>query len=269
MNQPALTIPLQQTKMSDEEYHAMNAVSRSMLKILNDGSPAHLREYLDNPPPPTAAMEFGTAAHLALLQPELYGSRVVVVGGARTPKAKQENPDKTLILQKEASYVLGIRDSVLSSKLEFVDGEVVNARDIITPEHVETTLVWEDPVTKLRCKARPDIIFGDFIIDFKTCSSMKDFARYAVDSGYHMQAAFYIQGLSLTRGSLSTDFFFLVAEKEPPYAVKLFKCSKEFIAKGSEDIRKNLNVLAECMKTNEWPSYPTKAEELNLPWWCR
>lgn len=267
--QTAINIPIKSVKMPDHEYHAIDAVSRSMLKVLNDGTPAHLREYLDNPPPPTAAMEFGTAAHLALLQPELYASQVVVVGASRTAKIKEENPGKTLILQKEQPDIFKIRDAVLSAKLEFGDGVTVLAKDIITPEHVENTLVWDDPVTKLRCKARPDITYGDAIIDFKTCSSMKDFARYAIDSGYHMQAAFYISGLSLTCGNLSTDFYFLVAEKEAPYAVKLFKASKEFIAKGSDDIRKNLNILAECRSKNEWPSYPTKAEELSLPWWCK
>lgn len=264
----AIQFPLRTVKMPDRHYHSIDAISRSVLKILHDGSPAHVREYLKNPPAPTPSMEFGTAAHVALLEPDLFSSKVLAVG-SRTAKVKEENPHKTLILQKEVSEVYGIRDAVLASRLEFRPGELISAKDVITPEHVENTLVWQDPVTQLTCKARPDIIFGDAIIDFKTCSSMADFARDAIRHGYHMQAAFYIQGLSLTCGNLSTDFYFLVAEKDAPYGVKLFKCSKEFIAKGSEDIRKNLNLLAECMKKDEWPSYPPKAEALELPWWCK
>lgn len=66
-------------ELSAAEYHAnTEAIGHSSLvKILT--TPAHYKEYRDNPPEPKAAMEFGTAFHSLLLEPESFVNEYAVI----------------------------------------------------------------------------------------------------------------------------------------------------------------------------------------------
>lgn len=58
-------------ELSNSEYHGGNLVTKSKLDKL-DRSPAHLKEYLDNPQDETKALRIGKALHCAVLEPELF-----------------------------------------------------------------------------------------------------------------------------------------------------------------------------------------------------
>src|SRR5882724_5723668 len=59
-----------------ERYFAAAGVSKSMLDILADKTPAHLKAYLEGErEKETAAMQFGTVLHRALLEPDTYTNR--------------------------------------------------------------------------------------------------------------------------------------------------------------------------------------------------
>src|SRR5712675_1436141 len=56
-----------------ERYFAAAGVSKSMLDILADKTPAHLKAYIEGErDKETAAMQFGTVLHRALLEPDNF-----------------------------------------------------------------------------------------------------------------------------------------------------------------------------------------------------
>jgi len=60
-----------------KQYHADQSIGHSgILKMLK--SPAHLRETLDHPPPPTPAMALGSAVHTYVLEPDRFSEEFVV-----------------------------------------------------------------------------------------------------------------------------------------------------------------------------------------------
>lgn len=56
--------------LSHEQYLRANGVSASMLKIIRESSPLHLRWQMSNPKEPTESQKFGTLTHKAILEPD-------------------------------------------------------------------------------------------------------------------------------------------------------------------------------------------------------
>lgn len=254
-------------QMNFEAYQSIQAINRSTLEVLHNGSPAHALEYMTNRPSVTPALEVGSAIHFACLEPDEFKKQVVVVK-SRSAGAKEANKGKTLILEGDLETIEGIKASLHKNKVIF-EGEEMTAAQLIATSQIERSLVWRDGPSGALCKARPDLIKGDAIIDFKTCSDIPDFSRSAFNFGYHRQASYYLMGYSNACQKMAMDFYFLCAEKTAPYGVRMFQASTDFLKRGDEDIRKALTTFTECQKTNSWPGYPLSTEILDLPGWVR
>jgi hypothetical protein len=90
--------------MSAEQYHGnKEAVGHSgLVKLMR--SPAHYQEYVANPPEPTPAMAFGTALHMAVLEPAEFSSVYSVFDESRLEGTLQSLDD-----YKSAAEALGIK----------------------------------------------------------------------------------------------------------------------------------------------------------------
>lgn len=68
--------------ISNADYHGGEGVSNSMLSVLREKSPLHLKAQRDaandNRPEPTAAQRIGTAFHMLVLEPELFDESYVL-----------------------------------------------------------------------------------------------------------------------------------------------------------------------------------------------
>lgn len=69
--------------ISNADYHGGVGASNSMLKLLNEKSPLHLKASRDaandnTPAQPTAAMRIGTAFHMLVLEPHLFDEQYVL-----------------------------------------------------------------------------------------------------------------------------------------------------------------------------------------------
>jgi hypothetical protein len=89
------------TDMPAREYHALNRISQSAIKRLLR-SPAHYRAWLDAPPSPSAAMQFGTAVHSILFDPPEVRPSVLAVVPADAP-TRRSNEGKRWWAEFEAT----------------------------------------------------------------------------------------------------------------------------------------------------------------------
>src|SRR6266436_6855013 len=95
-----------------ERYFASAGVSKSMLDILADKTPAHLKAYLEGErEKETAAMQFGTVLHRALLEPDTFndGFHIRPAGMKFTTKEgiawQIEHDDKPILSLPESIQV--------------------------------------------------------------------------------------------------------------------------------------------------------------------
>jgi hypothetical protein len=123
----------------------------------------------------------------------------------------------------------------------------------------------------LRC--RPDFLPDDlrFIPDYKSTASAapKDFERSVFNYGYALQAALYLEGIAAVFGEDDRQFFFISQEKDPPYIVQPYCLSQSAYEYGRREMRKAINIFANCLNANKWPSYSEDFVTIDLPLWIK
>jgi len=263
--------------LSNEEYHAHSATSKSSLDLISRSPLHYWSRYLDPKriaSEPTAAMLLGTAVHTHVLELDAWDSRYVAAPAAvdRRTKAGKEQWET---FRKEA----GGRDIISRD-----DHELVHAMGLAVSKHraaawllhglpgkPETTHMWFDKETGIQCKCRPDWLSDDgkTIVDLKTTedASPKEFQRSIAKWGYHRQASWYLDGVEQSTGTRPEQFIFVCVEKKAPYAVAVYVADPLMIEAGAKETGAALRKLAECKASDKWPSYSDEVELISLPPW--
>jgi hypothetical protein len=260
--------------MPAAHYHRIDAASASRLKKLKR-SAAHMRASILYPPEPTPAMRLGSLIHSRVLEPNLYRANYAVMpkvdGRTKAGKAAKEefeieNLGKSIVTEEEDSIAQAIHDSLRSC--EFA------ARLLDAEGTVETSLFWQHADTGLMCKNRLDkhMLFDArmTIMDLKTTidASPKGFEREIFNYGYHIQAAFYLDGMSQLMEESHTDFYFLAVEKVNPYAFGIYRLSDEAVEQGRKEYKQLLVTYKECEEQQRWPGYGEALQSISLPNWA-
>ena len=259
--------------VTDREYHSLIAASNSNLGTMNR-SAAHLKWSFDNPrTTTTAAFTLGSAAHSAILEPEIFVEEYVMgpEGDKRKKIVKEEWVELEekygmgfVLKQSEFLACEGMRDAVMNhqaaSDLLYASGDS------------EVTLIWDDPATGVRCKARIDRLPHDGALgvgDLKTTkdASKRAFAKSLWAYGYHRQAAHYLNGLEVL-GYKRHGFTFVAVEKEPPYGVAVYAIDSGSIDAGDHQLKRLLQEYKQCNESGVWPAYPTTTQDIAIPPWA-
>jgi len=255
--------------MSNEEYQKETAVSKSDLTLFAR-SPAHYK--CKEKRKETPALIFGDAVHTAILQPDIYikryafqpeGMKLSTTAGIAF---KEEAAEKgQIILSWDISGRIGemrkaIRQHPTASKLIYGEGPA------------EISGFWVDERTGLECRLRADKIRSDLgiVIDLKTCEDARfeAFQRSIATYRYHWQGAHYLDGVSEITGIPHTNFVLLAIEKEPPFAISIYRIDDAAVYAGREEIKILMNEFRECKDRDVWPAYlPEEVQNISLPGW--
>lgn len=245
--------------MTNKEYGEREGIRRSELAILLNHTPMHLRYALDHPQGDTPAYAFGRAAHKYILEEDDFFNEFAIAPDVdrRTNAGKEEyaafiekNADKEIITEQELEILQDMADAIDAYPL---------ARQLLTGE-VEQSYWWTDSETGEALKCRPDCLTEyegkKYIVDYKTTDSCQDghFERSVRKFGYKFQAGFYREGMFNTTFD-EYGFAFVAQEKKPPYAVRVYFCTDEFINEGYEQFRKALATYHYCNETDNWFGY--------------
>jgi hypothetical protein len=133
----------------------------------------------------------------------------------------------------------------------------------------EQSLFWQDEVTGVWLRARPDWTTDLAVLDVKTTKdgSRRGFRKAVAEYGYHQQQPWYVGGLvALDLGA--RPFMFAVVEKTPPYLANVHVLDDEAIAVGHDRNRRAIDLYAACLESGEWPGYDVDLDPLNLPAWA-
>lgn len=262
------------------EYHAdRTAVSSTWLKTINK-SPFHLRAYLDSPPAePTPALVMGSAVDCLTFEPELFEGQFIVAPKTlnRRTKAGQEEWAK-LVADKRTLMTFEQYQEALATTVAITTNPVM--KDIMKSGESQLTFVWRDPVTGLLCKCRPDWYDekSGTVVDLKTAqdASPEGFSKAIANFGYHIQQAFYSDGIRIC-GKPVKRFIFGVMEKPDgkviqkadPRLMAFYELDAEDVEAGQDSYTSGLSAINFCMINDEWEGYTNRVVPISRPGWAR
>ena len=138
----------------------------------------------------------------------------------------------------------------------------------------EVSGFWKDPETGVWCRMRADyLIIRDgrrpVIVDYKSCTSADPelLAKDAAKFGYHVQAAWYRDGVQHLTGA-DPVFVFVAQEKTAPYLVTTFYLDQESLREGHQRAAAARRKYAECTATGVWPGHVEDLTVISLPHWA-
>lgn len=265
------------------DYAQVDAVNQSSLKEMLR-SPRHYLHRLQYPKPRTEAMQRGTAAHTAVLEPVRLTSEYAVWEDTQTDpetgetkkrvrrgKAwdafKAEHATKEIVTQTVLDAAMAMRDAVAAEPMAryyLRTGKGAN----------EAALVWVEPTTGLVCKSRLDrfTVIGSehYVIDVKGCSDVSATAlqRQIANLRYHFQAAFYVDAYKAVFG-VEPNFLIAAIEMDAPHDCVMYQLDDQALEQGRAQYREALALLAECTRAKSWPGVGNgEVHPLGLPAWA-
>lgn len=245
--------------MSQVEYRKAEGISRSELfKIAR--SPLHFKYAMEHPED-SPSLAFGRALHKYVLEKEDFNNDFIILPeiNRRTKDGKEEyeryqikafNSGKELVSSDDMTVIIEMYEAVMGNAL---------AKSLLTGEH-EKDFFWTDAATGEKCKCRPDCLTtynGEkYIVDYKSTDSCEDgqFERSCRKYGYKFQAGMYTEGLFQNTFE-QYGFVFVAQEKKPPYAVRVYFCTPEFVAQGYDKFRELIGIYHSCKETGNWYGY--------------
>ena len=256
----------------EAEYRADPGVNVSFLKVGVEGSLADMRAYRDHPDPPTDAMEFGTAVHAYLLQPDLFAKTYIVApkfSGKGSVAARDEwmeaHKHLNVLTETEHANLLGAASAIAEHK----DA----AKIIRAAGDREVVAIWEHERTGARCKGRIDYanLGVGLLVDIKTSRNArpKPWKRQAADLLYHMQVAHYTRGFE-AHGIADPSFVFIAVDQKPTngrHFVGVYAMDPEWIEAGRRLCDDVLAGWLEAQERGEYPDECTGLMELEGPTW--
>ena len=248
--------------LSNHDYHRSSGVGSTGLKRILV-SPAHFR--YPNPFNATRAKEIGSAIHCRILESDRWETDYKVVEcDARTSAlykaACKDFPKERVLTSVEYENVLGMQKGVLRNR---------HCRELIeAPGRYELSLFTTDPITGVAVKVRYDKLTDSGMpCDLKKCqkAGRDDFSRTINNYGYHVSAALYMDAWEWQFGEKLDVMRWIAVEEQSPHAALRYKPDADALMIGRALYREALELYANCLDSDEWPSYEDDEEDIGLP----
>jgi exodeoxyribonuclease VIII len=269
--------------MDNEEYHAIDRVQTSSLKMLMRNPREYQACYVTGERAKPDLSEkrqvmIGDCVHQALLEKRDITELIVpypvdCLGAGERLKPKQskefresmKREGKIAVKDDEFKRIFSICNAVLRHEL----GLLIGRDDIV----FETPVFWTDSLTGLDCKAKPDFMYEDdssvTCYDLKVSESISPdgWGRIAKRLGYWLQDAHYSSGLAHTTGK-PVRFVFWVVESVWPFRVARYEWDQISRERASEAYFRLLEELKRRTEKDDWKEdWESSSNMLTLdPW---
>lgn len=274
--------------LSEEKYRKDSALNYSGMKQLLEG-PEFFWEHSSmnpnwKPSKRTEQMKVGTILHTLLLEPKEFSNRCFVYPG------EPYCTDRMMVRRD---------DYINMQHMVKVVSELPDLENLITHGAAETVIIWEDPRTGIRMKAKHDYWKPYCSVDYKTAYGINEsaiksaFYRYA----YHIQAYHYkesrlqirrmlledaadvygkidmrlidrfLAGEGPNGGRYMDNFVFIFQMKDPPFSARVFEPSEYTFMLGLQDAQRCASAYAANLKeygTNRWMGNYGDIEEFDM-----
>lgn len=222
-----------------------------MLNHLSNKSPEYFRFIMDNPQRATAAMKFGSALHMNVLQPEEFNNTYAV--SPKFDKRTKQGKADFIEFQKKhfTKIILSEQDFELIEQMTIKLMRDSMVKQLLSGGEKEKIITWNNQYYNVNCKGMLDCYRSDnnMIIDLKTTqdSSYYSFAGSLKKFKYHKQAAFYMDAVK------ANEFIIIAIEKTPPFGINIIQLGEDLIEEGREMYNKELEIYKYCTDNDYWP----------------
>jgi PDDEXK-like domain of unknown function (DUF3799) len=269
--------------MPAADYHAIAKLSAGYCIRSEQECPAQAwYESALNPERPEEKSEehlsIGTAAHLAVLEPDKLSERIVLLpySNYRTRDAQTRRDDalvagKTPLLLEQFELVTRLAKAIEYSIVR----DWFHSTLGIGKSEVVAQWEWDVAGTGVLCKARADRLYigpdGQIVlIDLKTAESASDYAFQQAmwRDGHHIRAAWYKDGFAAADplNYRPLTYKFVVISKQPPHLISVKEVDEPSEEWGRRQYRRALREFAEGAKIgNVFREYGEGTRVLGLP----
>ena len=250
-------------------YRSCPRLSQSELKLISDKSPAHMMYQKAHPRSASEEMKLGTAAHMAILEPdrfaETYEEEKLV--NKRTKKGREELIEAQKAAFKERKIILP------GDRLEQARAIAREIRAHPVASHMLRGGVAER-ASFARVHGVDAKILSDYylpnaheLIDLKTtkCASLNDFQRDIREYRYHWQAAWYSDVIEKLTGKMPT-FKIIAIESAPPYCTAIYEIDFDLMSIARREIMEALAKL-QTARESGWYGYPLQVQRVSARHW--
>lgn len=258
------SMPLGIYEQTNDDYHASEGISKTGLWEIWTKTPAH---YQYGERKPENHFSFGSAAHAAVLEPEIF-ERGFLRGpedrrGKKWDEAQLIAAEQRMeaLTAKDYDAALRIRDNAHANEL---------VRTVLAGAMIEKSGFAKDKRgIYRRCKLDAYNPGMAMAVDLKTAAnaSPPKFSKSVFDYGYHVQEAMYSQTWEEAGGGSVEAFLFIVFEKTHPYMVVPYELERGAYQEGFATYQLALDKYAACEKSGVWPGYPSDVTQIDIPGW--
>lgn len=201
--------------------------------------------------------DIGAAAHLILLEPELFASLTVPINAndwksdwAQRARMTAREENKIPLLLRDWRTIKEMSAALMSNeRIAQAFSEAVSERSIFA----------KDPGTGIWRRCRPDKMarHGGWLLDYKAMESSnpREFPKQAWSYKWHRRAAWYLDTARLGANIDPQEYYFVVQSKKKPYLATIQMLDFVDIDKGRRDCEKATDIFADCLAKDEWPGY--------------
>lgn len=249
-------------QISNEDYHASSALSRSALMSFKRSPFHYFNEYLvaDRPAKEvTAAMILGELVHTLVLEPAEAQWRYAIKPefDRRTKQGKYDYERWIL-----GSGLKKVVNADLYKTAEEMAKQIIKQDlgiNLIQYSKIENSIFFRHKITGIQCKVRPDIWNQTIVTDLKTTAdaSYNAFQSSAFKYGYFLQAAMIHQGLESLKIFME-KFVIIAVEKTYPYAVGFFVLDQDAIDYGIQQFNELMHHYQICARRDSFSGYGLK-----------
>lgn len=264
--------------LSNKEYHDdKDFISRSSLMDYTQSPYNYWSKHL-NPDRPnqeknTPAINLGKAFHTLVLEPHLFDECFAVMPprvllkdvGRETYEAFKRKSEEIIVSNK---VILSDDDFLLLSNMRLRFETNTQAMQLIENARIENSFFWQDKISEILVKARPDILHENMIIDLKTCSdaSIRSYQMEMVKYGYHVQGAMIRDGVEAIEGRRINNVINICIENKYPHNMAIYIIDELAIDEGEIKYKDILLDLKNSIKDNHYPDYGIQT--IGLPKWA-
>lgn len=254
--------------VSDTAYHADAALSSTGGRRLLEVVPAQwLYEMENRSTASTDTFDLGKAVHSILLGAgaPLFDLGVNEIRSNDAKTARKEAWDRGEIPLRSKDYDLAYRvaDAVFRNP---------RAAELLAVGEPELSAWALDPLTRMMLRARADWvqwIASDMvvIVDVKKTSTLGpgQFRKSVASFGYYFQQAWYQYVFGLL--GIRVAFLFLAIPEDPPHLPFLVELKESAVELGDIQVRRAIDVFAECQTSGIWPDHGDVIHEIDIPSW--
>jgi len=248
--------------LSEKEYFSHPAINSSLLKLMVSHTPADFKhEQMFPSNETTRSMDFGSAIHCLLLEPEKFKSLYVPYEGIKRGKKwetfKNDHPEHIIISNSQLEQVINACNVVLANP---------TLRIILANSQKEISAVHKFE-EGYELKAKADILGKKTMWDVKTTAmglSDKALYRAIYKYYYHFSAAHYMKVFNANlEGRIENFGWIFIDTTSKLFHTRLVLAPADLLESGFILLNAALEKLQECMKTNVWEGYPQSISVLN------